>query len=271
MTSTNPILETKVPNRVATHEPRQNGGVHSGNSHHSQNVATTERGISLAAGSALTLLGLRRRDPLGLLIAAIGGGLMYRGATGKCEVYRSLGIDTAKQEGASTHGFEVAESLLIDKSPEELYAQWRDFENLPAFMRHLHSVRKTENGHTHWVADAPAVAGGQVEWDAEIIADVPNERIAWRSLAGSDVDTRGTVEFRRALGDRGTIVRVRMEYRPPGGAVGKWVARLFGEAPEQQIREDLRNFKRIMEVGEILTTDGQPRGSCLGAGKLVSN
>jgi uncharacterized membrane protein len=244
-------------------DPRLNG----------RNVAGAERAVSLAGGSILALLGLRRRDPLGLLIAGIGGALIYRGASGWCHVYQAVGVKTAEdyELDEELNGFEVHESLLIDKSPEELYARWRDLENLPRIMSHLKSVERIENGQSHWIADAPALAGGQVEWDAQIIADVPNERIAWQSLPDSDVDTRGSVEFRRALGDRGTIVRVSLEYRPPGGVLGKWVAKLFGEAPEQQIRDDLRNFKRVMEIGEVLTIEGQPRGSCMGLGNLFSN
>lgn len=230
-----------------------------------QNVAAAERAVSLAAGSVLAWLGLRRRDPLGLLIAGVGGGLIHRGATGRCQAYRALGVNTAEDEGTAHYGFEVNESLLIDKSPEELYAQWRDLERLPRIMSHLKSVKRTENGRTHWVAEAPALAGGQVEWDAEIVADEPNVRIAWRSLPGSDVDNQGSVDFRRALGDRGTIVRVSLSYQPPGGTLGKWVAKLFGDAPEQQIHDDLRNFKRVMEIGEVITVEGQSRGSCLGS------
>jgi uncharacterized membrane protein len=203
-------------------------------------------------------------------MAGVGALMLYRGAAGSGLIPHTLaaGGRESEEEG---RGFEVKQSLLIDKSPEELYSKWRDLENLPRIMRHLKSVNKTENGRTHWIAKAPAVAGGQVEWDAEIVADEPNERIEWRSLAGSDVETRGAVEFRRALGDRGTVVHVRMAYFPPAGIVGKWVAKLFGEDPASQIKEDLRDFKRLMEVGEIITTEGQPRGSCRGLGRLVSN
>jgi uncharacterized membrane protein len=228
------------------------------------NVGQTERIVSLAAGSILALLGIGRRDALGLLIGGVGGGLLYRGATGHCHTYKALGIDTT--DGETGGGIEVSESFLIDKSPEELYAYWRNFENLPQIMSHLESVQVMQDGRSHWVASAPAIVGGKVEWDAEITADEPYSRIEWRSLPGSIVEHRGSVRFRRAPGDRGTAVRVEMEYSPPAGRLGHWVAKLFGEAPDQQIREDLRNFKRVMEIGEVLTIAGQPRGSCLGFG-----
>jgi uncharacterized membrane protein len=231
---------------------------------HRTNVGQTERIVSFAAGSILALLGVRRRDALGMLIGGVGGGLLYRGATGHCHTYQLLGIDST--DGETRGGIHVSQSFLIDKSPEELYSYWRNFENLPQIMSHLQSVRVMEDGRSHWVASAPAIVGGKVEWDAEITADEPYSRIEWRSLPGSIVEHRGSVRFRRAPGDRGTAVRVEMDYSPPAGRLGHWVAKLFGEAPDQQIREDLRNFKRVMEVGEAPSIAGQPRGSCVGWG-----
>jgi uncharacterized membrane protein len=228
------------------------------------NVGQTERIVSVAAGSILTLLGLGRRDALGLVIGGVGGGLLYRGATGHCHTYQALGIDST--DGETQGGIHVSQSFLVDKSPDELYAYWRNFENLPQIMSHLKSVQVLADGRSHWVATAPAIVGGKVEWDAEITADEPYSRIEWRSLPGSLVEHQGSVQFVRAPGDRGTAVRVVMDYSPPAGRLGHWVAKLFGEAPDQQIREDLRNFKRTMEIGEPLTTAGQPRGSCLGWG-----
>jgi|RhiMetdeSRZDD1v2_1073273.scaffolds.fasta_scaffold187251_1 uncharacterized membrane protein len=152
----------------------------------------------------------------------------------------------------------VAQSVTINRSPEELYRFWRDFQNLPRFMKHLESVRATGDRRSHWAAKAPA--GRTVEWDAEITEDRPNELIAWRSLEGSDVDSVGSVRFERAPGGRGAIVRVEMRYSPPAGRVGATVARLLGEGPELRIKDDLRRFKQIMEAGEIITTEGQPAG-----------
>jgi len=138
-------------------------------------------------------------------------------------------------------------------------------------MSHLETVEVLDERRSHWVARAPRIAGGSVEWDAEIVEERPNERIEWRSLPGSDVDNQGAVEFKRAPGDRGTAVRVAMEYAPPAGRIGSFFAKLFGENPEGQIREDLRSFKRVMEIGESITTKGQSRGACLGGiGRLLS-
>jgi uncharacterized membrane protein len=149
---------------------------------------------------------------------------------------------------------QVKNSLIINRAPEELYQYWRDFENLPRIMKHLESVRTTGEGRSHWVAKAPA--GTTVEWDAEVTEDRPNELIAWRSLEGSQVENSGSVRFETAPGNRGTIVKVEINYTPPGGALGTLVAKLFGEEPGQQAQESLRSFKQLMETGEVVVSDG---------------
>jgi uncharacterized membrane protein len=237
------------------------------------NVGSTERTVSTAVGALLALGGLSRRSAGGLALAAIGGGLIYRGVSGHCPVYQAAGINTADEMSAAAspedyfeHGIHVEQSFTIAKSPWELYQYWRNFENLPQIMSHLESVSVIDEKRSHWVAKAPAIAGGKVEWDAEIINDEPNALIAWRSLENADVDNAGSVRFVPAPGERGTEVKVVIDYIPPAGRVGKWVAKLFGEAPDQQIQEDLRKFKRVMETGEFATTKGQPRGTCGGEG-----
>src|ERR1043165_315096 len=158
-------------------------------------------------------------------------------------------------DGAQGQGMmHVQHSLVINAAPQELYQFWHNFENLPNIMKHLESVRVTDERRSHWVAKAPA--GTSVEWDAEITEDRPNELIAWRSLEGSDVDNSGSVRFEPAPGGRGTIVRVEINYTPPGGALGSLVAKLFGEEPGQQAQESLRAFKQLMETGELAVSDG---------------
>ncbi|HEX8000781.1 MAG TPA: SRPBCC family protein [Pyrinomonadaceae bacterium] len=167
-----------------------------------------------------------------------------------CAQQLSSGNQSTTEGGAS----KVKKSLIINRTPEELYRFWRDFENLPRFMKHLESVRVTGDGRSHWVAKAPA--GSSVEWDAEITEDRPNELIAWRSLEGADVDNSGSVRFERAPGNRGTIVKVEIDYNPPGGVIGAAVAKLFGEEPGQQTQDALRCLKQVMETGEIIISDG---------------
>ena len=248
-------------------------GPHAGVQQHHGNEKNGSRGellVSAAAGAILALQGVARRDLTGALSAGVGGALIYRGATGHCAVYQRLGVNTAQdgeQAGDSTQpGVHITESFLINRSPEELYNFWRNFENFPQFMTHLESVTKIDDRRSHWVAKAPAIYGGKVEWDAEITTDEPNSRIAWRALPDSDVQHRGEVRFTRARGDRGTMVRVELDYNPPVGQLGRWLAKLFGEEPEQQVRDDVRNFKRLIEIGETPTIEGQPHGTCAGFG-----
>jgi len=152
----------------------------------------------------------------------------------------------------------VAKSITINTPPETLYRFWRTLENFPRFMRHLEEVKTTGERTSHWVARAPA--GTRVEWDAEIVEDEANARIAWRTLPDSSVEHEGVVSFEAAPGGRGTIVRVSMSYVPPAGKLGVHFAKLFGEEPNLQIDGDLRRLKQLIETGEIATTEGQPSG-----------
>ena len=153
---------------------------------------------------------------------------------------------------------DVRRSVTIIKPRAEVYCLWRRFENLPRFMDHLQAVTEAGDGTSPWVAKAPA--GREVAWDAEIVVHRPNELISWRSRPGADVANGGEVRFADAPAGRGTEVRVTLGYDPPAGAVGAALAKVFGEEPDQQVREDLRRFKQVMEAGEIPTTEGQPSG-----------
>ena len=144
------------------------------------------------------------------------------------------------------------------KSPEELYTFWHNFENLPTFMKNLQSVQIINKTRSHWVAKTPL--GNTIEWDAEILIDRPNELITWASATGADVDNSGSVRFTPGYPGRGTEVKLVLEYSPPGGAITDAIAKIFNESPEQQIVEDLRHFKMLMETGEIATTAGQSSG-----------
>jgi uncharacterized membrane protein len=142
---------------------------------------------------------------------------------------------------------QVERSIRIDRSPEELYKFWRNFENLPRFMNHLQAVDVVDEQRSHWITKAPL--GNRVEWDAEITDDQPNELICWRSLPGADVYNQGCVSFKSSDYEPGTQVRVTMEYKPPGGMVGAVVANFFGEDPAQQLYEDLWRLKQEIERG----------------------
>jgi uncharacterized membrane protein len=197
----------------------------------------------IAGGATLAALGISRRSPLGVAMAAGGGLLIYRGIAAKGAWPSTL--------------ISVRKAITIDKPPEELYRFWREFENLPRFMRHLQSVRSSARS-LHWVSTGPL--GKNFSWDAEIVEDRENELISWRSLPGSQIENQGSVHFQAAPEGRGSEMRVELLYQPPAGRLGAAFAMLFGEEPEQQIREDLRRFKELMEAGEIATTDGQSHG-----------
>ncbi|ULP73271.1 hypothetical protein BDGGKGIB_02924 [Nodularia sphaerocarpa UHCC 0038] len=152
----------------------------------------------------------------------------------------------------------VEKTVTINKPADELYHFWHNFENLPTFMKHLKFVKVYNEQRSHWVANAPL--GQSVEWDADILEDRENELISWASVTGADVDNSGFVSFQPAPANRGTEVKVVLKYNPPGGALGVAIAKLFGEEPKQQIGDDLRRFKMLMETGEIATTAGQPTG-----------
>jgi uncharacterized membrane protein len=220
---------------------------------HSTNLSQPERLVSVFAGGALAAYGIRKRSWGGAAVAAFGGVLAYRGLTGHCHLYRAIGIPSRSQgKGRNVSvpyelGIRVDAAVTIDKPREELYRFWRNLENLPRFMRHIESVKEIDNKHSHWVVKAPARRS--VQWKAEIINEVENELIGWRSLPGADVDNAGSVHFKTEPDGKGTSVRIALQYNPPGGLVGALLARLFGEEPSQQIREDLLRFKRLMETG----------------------
>jgi len=228
------------------------------------NIGDNERLVSAFGGSLLLAYGLKRSDALGIALAVLGGGLALRGATGHCQVYDAMGVDTRNSEdGNATHSkgrsgkIHVKKSITINKPTSELYSFWRNFENLPQFMNHLESVKNIDDKRSHWVAKAPL--GTTVEWDAEITSEHENERIGWKSTEGSEIPNSGVVEF-LPTSTRGTELKVTLTYEPPAGYLGSLVAKLFGEEPSQQVEEDLRRFKSLMEAGMIMKVEGQPSG-----------
>lgn len=220
-------------------------------------ASETERWASLIGGGAMVLMGLQQRSLRGVLMTLTGGGLLYQGITNQSTVQQAQDMAQKAQHGSLLNQtIRVEKSVTINKSAEELYSFWRNFENLPRFMKHIKSVTSYNDTRSHWIASAPL--GTNVEWDADLVKDEPNKLIAWASAEGADIENSGFVRFQPATGNRGTVVKVVMEYNIPGGAVTAAIAKLFGEEPEQQIGDELRRFKMLMEAGEIATTEGQP-------------
>jgi uncharacterized membrane protein len=217
------------------------------------NISDLEKWISLAAGAGLTFYGVSRARRNGWLIAALGGMLLERGATGHCRVYEALNVNTAGTKGdtrralGGSAGVNVEESVVINRPVEELYRFWRNLENLPRFMRHLESVERMTDTLSRWRAHGPG--GTIVEWTAEIINEVSNKVIGWRSIEGSEVVSAGSVNF-EGISPAQTRVRVRLQYSPPGGKIGAAFARLMGRDAATEIREDLQRFKQLVEAGE---------------------
>lgn len=239
---------------------RENGGRHI-------NVGNTERWLSMAGGAALALYALKRRSPASLALAAGGAALVGRGATGHCPAYERLGVDTADETAVRqnvlaailpSRKLEAERAYTIMRPRHELYAFWRNLENLPQFVEHLESVTVMSDGRSHWVTKAPL--GTPLSWDAEITEDIEDRVIAWRSLPDSAIENSGQVQFSDAADGRGTVVRARILYSAPGGKTAQGIARFFGESASQQLRDDLRRFKQVMEAGEAPTTEGQPHG-----------
>jgi uncharacterized membrane protein len=215
------------------------------------NVGRIERLVSGAAAAAVAVLGLRRKR-LRPFLLPIAGSLLSRAVTGRCRVNRALGRNSARTDRVSRvasvprgQGIKVERSVTVNRPAQELYAFWRNFENLPRFMDHLESVTVIDENQSHWVAKAPA--GMRVEWNATIHNEIDNELIAWRSLPGADVNNAGSVHF-TPVGEGQTEVSVVLSYEPPAGKLGAAVAKLLGEEPSQQVEDDLRRFKQVMEA-----------------------
>jgi len=228
--------------------------------HLETNVGSVERLLSLGIGSALVANGALGKH-LSVLSLVTGGYLLYRAASGNCPGYQLLGVGGPQGLNAAipaTHGVKVEHAVTVNAPVDEVYKFWRDFSRLPQFMDHVKSVEVKDSTHSRWTAKGPL--GTSVQWDAEIVTDTPNKVIAWRSLPGSDVDTAGSVRFEMAPGGRGTEIHVSLKFDPPGGKLASFVARLFGENPEQTVRGDLMRFKSIVETGEIADIAGQPHG-----------
>jgi uncharacterized membrane protein len=231
-------------------------------------VDRLERWSALAAAAAVIGYGVSRRSVPGLLLAAGAAPLAYRGVTGRwpAGLASLVGSTGDTREALSgTRGINLRESVSLECPVDEVYRFWTRLENLPTFMENLVSVTDLGGGRSHWVARGPG--GLRVEWDAEIINEIQNKVLAWRSLPGGDVVSAGSVTFDPARGDdRGTQLTVTLQYAPPAGKLGKLVAAAFGREPSQTIREDLRRLKQLLEAGEIAKAAGS-RGTSAGAGR----
>ena len=231
-----------------------------------RNMSTEDRVLSVIGGSVLAIASMKRKS--GILSTLAGLEMVRRGLSGHCYAYQMLGIRTKPSEPWRSVsvpyelGVTATNSTTINLPREQVFTFWRDLSNLPKVMHHLVSVTQNGEKSSHWVAEGPG--GRRMEWDAEIINEIPNELLAWRSLPGSQVDSAGSVRFKDAPRGRGTEIRVELQYNPPGGFLGAAVAKLFGRDPQAEIEEDLYRLKQFLETGELATTWGQPQGTKAG-------
>ncbi len=224
------------------------------------NVGQAERIASVISGTTLTVLAIRNWNTLyGKALGVAGILLLKRGATGYCEVNQMLNRNTTHAKSAGA--MEVKTTFTINKPREEVFRYWRNFENLPNFMRHLHEVEVLDEKRSSWTAKLPGGVG-KVSWEAVIDNEVENSLISWTSLPGSKIDNAGEMRFVDAPRNEGTEVHARISYRLPAGDVGSAAGKLFNPLVEKMIREDLRRFKSILETGEIAhaITESQDRG-----------
>jgi uncharacterized membrane protein len=237
-------------------------------------VGDTERVVSVAAGAALALYGLDRRDVQGGLLAVIGAELIRRGVAGHCLVYDALNVSTASD--ATHRGFhrdlpaspaatvrasravKIEHTVTVMRPAPELYAFWRDPANLPRVVEFIESADTVSDTTSRWRVRGPG--GIRIEWDAQIINDIPNELLAWKSVGDADIPNAGSIHFRTAPNAKGTEVRLVLDYEPPAGHIGAWIAKLVKENPEGQLRDALRRFKQLAETGEVLLNVGQTSG-----------
>jgi uncharacterized membrane protein len=209
----------------------------------------------MITGAALAAAGYRRSNRV---LGLAGLGLLARGASGWCPVTAAVNPESdytsssTKRHLGGSRGVIVEDAITIYRPVSEVYSYWRNLENLPRFMEHLEEVRVTDRLHSRWSAKGPL--GVTVQWDAEIINDIPPTLLSWKSVGQSDVVSAGSVRFRPS-GEQATEVRVKLQYDPPAGKVGATVAWLLGEDPQRQIAEDLRRFKQLLETGEISASD----------------
>lgn len=211
------------------------------------NVSQNERLISATVGAFLLSSGINNvtRHPLSALLkTAIGGLLLYRGASGHCPLYASMG---KTKDVDHTPAINIRTTLMVNKPKNEVYAFWRKLENLPLFMKHLSTVTEIDSKHSHWEAVLPGNIA-KLKWNAEIVKEEEGSMIGWQSIANSTINNAGKVVFNDALNGQGTELEVVISYHPPAGEIGAGIAKLLNPVFEKIIRQDVMNFKEYIET-----------------------
>jgi uncharacterized membrane protein len=242
------------------------------------NVSQSERIASAAIGAWLLSSGLNNlfKSPIkGIIRTALGGFMLYRGASGHCPLYSSMG---KTKDVSRTPAINIRTGLIVNKPKDEVYTFWRKLENLPLFMKHLASVTEIDSRHSHWEAAMPGNIG-KVKWNAEIVKEEPGYLIGWQSIPNSMINNAGKVMFHDALGGQGTELEVVITYHPPAGELGSGIAKTLTPVFEKMIRQDIMNFKDYIETRHNAgnTTNDNPnilrteRESVQGDGNQAAN
>ncbi|GGE16409.1 cyclase [Polymorphobacter glacialis] len=223
-----------------------------------RNLKPVERGLSVAAGSVIGVIATQQKGTAGVLMGLLGSLLVARGVTGASPAKRLIGQRPDEAEIAKAAGWSsaalVSRAVTINAPREMVYRQFREIQRWPYWAFNVESVRIRRDGRLHFVSIDPT---GPVEWDARITDERPGELLAIASVPGSKVPTTARYEFRDAVGGRGTEIHAAVAYRPPGGSMGRYAAKLTQREPGIQLRRDLKRFKSLIETGEIATNSPQ--------------
>lgn len=236
------------------HDHQNESGIPNLSSTNLINVSWPERMISTTVGALLLTNGVGNlfSNPLSALVkTALGGYLVYRGASGNCALYSWLGMGEAGQQ-VHAGSVNVRTTMVVNKPRNEVYSFWRNLENLPLFMKHIKSVKEDNNKTSHWEALMPGNLG-IVKWEANVVEDEENKKIAWQSTPESMIENAGKVVFEDALGGQGTRLDIVISYRPPAGDIGRGIASMLNPMVERYVREDVANFKSHIETKTAVT------------------
>lgn len=216
------------------------------------NMGETEAWLSAGVGAVLIGAAFRRGTMGALPLAAVGASFLYRASTRHCPLYAAAGIDRSSRRS----GPDAVSTITIDKPTDEVYRFWRTLSNLPQFMAAVESVEVIDETRSRW--RTRKLGGQSFEYEAEIIEDTPGNGIRWKSVSGSPIEMRGSVRFKPSPAGRGTIVISSLIFgrSPASGIVG----RLASPFAKYAIHKDLLGLKRLLETGEIPSTEGQPVG-----------
>lgn len=214
------------------------------------NVTIPERVVSAVAGGWLLYQSLKKGGSGRLIKALTGGFLLYRASTGNCPGYSAMG---KKRLPDPIRNINIRATVVVARPRDEVYSFWRNLENLPLFMKHLESVEQTDGRHSHWKAKIPGGLG-TIGWKAEIVKEENGEMLGWNSLPNATIENAGKVAF-SDVGEHSTQIDVVITYRAPLGPAGAGVSKLLNPLFEKMVLEDVRNFKRYIETGNILVED----------------